>query len=153
LGIFPPNPSSTAPRIRDGGVEEEGGSWGDQDRRPGAEPLAAGGVKRIPQARPSEPRQGFRAAHIGGFSSDHSYSASSSTSTRGSPPSPERQGTRAAAQGRFRRGPRRSASPAPGHSTLLVTTSSPPCPGAQVSLNPLSCCDARPSSRGRVRAL
>jgi hypothetical protein len=43
-------------------VEEGGGSGGDQDRRPGAEPLAAGGVKRIPQARPSEPRRGFGAA-------------------------------------------------------------------------------------------
>jgi hypothetical protein len=52
LGDFPPNPSTTAPRIREGGVEEEGGSGGDQDHRPGAEPLAAGGVKRIPHGTP-----------------------------------------------------------------------------------------------------
>jgi hypothetical protein len=56
---------------------EEGGRGETKTTAPAPSPLAAGGVKRIPQARPSEPRRGFGAAHIEDFSSDHNYSASS----------------------------------------------------------------------------
>jgi hypothetical protein len=57
----------------------------------------------------------------------------------------------AAAPGRRRcgsHGPRRPASSAPGHSTLLVTTSSPPCPEREVSTEAFTLLWTRPSSRG-----
>jgi hypothetical protein len=57
----------------------------------------------------------------------------------------------AATPGRCRRGshgPRRPTSPAPGHSTLLVTTSSPPCTEREVSTEAFTLLWTRPSSRG-----
>jgi hypothetical protein len=57
----------------------------------------------------------------------------------------------AAAPGRCRsgsHGPPRPASPAPGRSTLLVTTSSPPCPEREVSTEAFALLWTRPSSRG-----
>jgi hypothetical protein len=57
----------------------------------------------------------------------------------------------AAAPGRCRcgsHGPRRPASSAPGRSTLLVTTSSPPCPEREVSTEAFTLLWTRPSSRG-----
>jgi hypothetical protein len=57
----------------------------------------------------------------------------------------------AAAPGRCRcgsHGPRRPASSAPGSSTLLVTTSSPPCPEREVSTEAFTLLWTRPSSQG-----
>jgi hypothetical protein len=113
---------------------------GDQDRRPGAEPLGS--------------RRGE--AHIEDFSSDHSYSASSSTSIRGSAavagtPRSRSCCTRKMSLWKPWTAPLYFPCSRPFHAARSTTSSSRP--EREVSTEALSCCGARPSSRGRVRAL
>jgi hypothetical protein len=172
LGDFPPNPPPP-PKIRGGKKGRRKGGAGVAGGEGACTASLPPGVKaRPPEGRPPPlPEAGGRRIH--GSADDARKSKDRATqepelykplttapSLSRTPLLPLHRAVRrlaetprsgAAAQGRCRcgsHGPRRPASPAPGHSTLLVTTSSPPCLEREVSTEAFTLLWNQPSSRG-----